>query len=799
MKKTLSLILALCLILSLTSVAALAAEGDPAEEVPAAAVTEEMTAEAPAAEEEAAEHGEKKSDLKSVFRSELYVKADEDAGLAGDIKVDLDLLGSIGTLYLPGKVDASKLNFFWDDDTITVSRDGTVYESGTAPVAEPGKSITYKIKKNLAFALLTVKTVQGSPDVEPLYLELDESLGTIDAMNSDKVHETSCYGKAIFDGKDNYNISIKGRGNSTWDLDKKPYNITFYKKSDFDKKKNVEMIPGCESKKWSIVANHFDATLLRNKIAMDLAKSLGIGLDARFVDIWMNGEYLGNYLMTPKNDYAAPDGGYALENDNYLESEDPQFMIPGMYEIGEKIHDDGYYNRMTVKDIGDDAADAGVDAAAIEEYFLKAWNALEDYDSEEYQKYFDLDSWAKMFLMYEVSKTYDCYAGSLLMHRDGLTEDDKLIAGPAWDYDVAFGRTLHKFLVAIAENVQVTAEGWFNDSIGMIAVDEPISLLQELGRHESFMQAVADVYNENKAVFEDLPAKVDREKEVLRGSALMNNEKWGTHHLNAEYVIAPNTMHIIGTGKYALNYKVTVNWDAYVANLKEYCTKRVLWLSDHLFAEKPAGSIVKKQHEGGPVTLLAELTAGTNSTYQWQKSTDGKTWEDIEGATQAKFIPETETEEAQYRCVVTGDGVDIVTQHSGRITVKATSVLEPAEVTVKLQKVDGPEEGKLTLVMNAYDMGEYTFAKSGSGWTIQNARGKYLATDGKKVTTSDKPFVWTCENGVFSASVKVSLTTLGRALKVGKTTTVYLTESDGALAVSSKAGRKAVLKKAMTE
>ncbi len=160
MKKTLSLILALCLILSLTSVAALAAEGDPAEEVPAAAVTEEMTAEEPAAEE-AAEPGEKKSDLKSVFRSELYVKADEDAGLKSSIKVDLDLLGSTGTLYLPGNVDASGLCFSWDDSTITVSRDGTVYESGTAPVAEPGKSITYKIKKNLAFALLTVKTVQG--------------------------------------------------------------------------------------------------------------------------------------------------------------------------------------------------------------------------------------------------------------------------------------------------------------------------------------------------------------------------------------------------------------------------------------------------------------------------------------------------------------------------------------------------------------------------------------------------------------------------------------------------------------
>lgn len=795
MKKILSLLLTLCLILSLASVAVLAAEGDPAEEPVAAAVTEETPADESSAEEAAP--GEKKSDLKSVFRSELYVKANEDAGLAGDVKVDLDLLGSTGTLYLPGKVDASQLCFAWDDDTITVSKNGEVFESGTAPVAAPGKSVTYKIKKNLAFALLTVKTVQGSPDVEPLYLELDESMGTIEAMNSDKDHETSCWGKAVFADIGSKPISIKGRGNSTWDLDKKPYNITFYKDDVFSDTKKMELIKGVKAKKWSIVANHFDATLMRNKMAMDLANELGIGLAARYVDIWMNGEYLGNYLMTPKNDYDTPKGGYALENDNYLESEDYQFQIPDMYEIGAKIKDDGYYNRMTVKDVGKDVKDIA-DGPYIEAHFLKAWAAVEDFDSEEYQKYFDLDSWAKMFLMYEVSKTYDCYAGSLLMHRDGLTEDDKLIAGPAWDYDVSFGRTLHKFLVAIAENVQVTAEGWFNDSIGMIAVDRPISLLQELGRHESFMQAVAKVYNENKAVFEDLADKVDREKEVLEASALMNNEKWGTHHLNAEYVVAPNTMHIIGTGEYALNYKVTVNWEAYVANLKEYCTKRVMWLSDHLFVEKPEGRIVKRQHEGGPVTLLAELTAGTNNnTYQWQKSTDGKTWEGIEGATQAKFIPETE--EAQYRCVVTGDGVDIVTQHGGRITVKATSVLEPAEVTVKLQKVDGPEEGRLTLVMNAYDMGEYTFAKSGSGWIIQNARGRYLATDGKKVTTSDKPFVWTCENGVFSASVKVSLTTLGRALRVGKTTTVYLTESDGALAVSSNGGRKAVLKKAVTE
>ena len=38
----------------------------------------------------------------------------------------------------------------------------------------------------------------------------------------------------------------------------------------------------------------------------------------------------------------------------------------------------------------------------------------------------------------------------------------------------------------------------------------------------------------------------------------------------------------IGTGKYKLNYKVTLTWDDYVYNLREYCQKRTMWLSDHL-------------------------------------------------------------------------------------------------------------------------------------------------------------------------------------------------------------------------
>ena len=57
----------------------------------------------------------------------------------------LDLLKHLGTLYLPGKADVSRLCFSWDDPAVTVKADDEVYESGTAPVPAAGESRTYQI------------------------------------------------------------------------------------------------------------------------------------------------------------------------------------------------------------------------------------------------------------------------------------------------------------------------------------------------------------------------------------------------------------------------------------------------------------------------------------------------------------------------------------------------------------------------------------------------------------------------------------------------------------------------------
>ena len=821
MKKSISIVLLLCMLVGLFSGMSFAVDEpqQPEESTPVEETVSETEAEAVEAAEavETAEAAEEaapaeesepadpslRDSLDAVWNKRLYVAATPAAGLNGKVSVKLDLLKSVGTLYLPGKADVSALRLSWDDPAVTVQKDGVVYQSGAAPIPAKGESAVYQITKGKAVALVTIRTVQGSADVEPMFLELDEGLGTIDAMNSDDEHETKCYGKVLFDGHDNY-VSIKGRGNSTWSFSKKPYNITLYKDDTYnnDLKQKEVYIPGAKkSNKYCLLANYLDNSLLRNKVAMDLADGLGIGLGneklatdvvngiglgSRFVDLWMNGEYLGNYLMTPKKDLNVKDKGFMIDNDHIPEDVD-QFKIEGMHDMLLK------HNRINIEEIGDDLVEAGYGQAEIEAYVNEAFAALTKYDTEEYQNYFDINSFAKMFLMVEVAKTYDCYAGNFLMRRDGIKPENKLIAGPAWDYDIAFGRTLHKFLVWQTEPMQLNAEGWFNDSVGALIVDEPVSILQELGKHASFMREVAKVYNENLKLFEDLPANVDRQREIIRASALMNNDLWGTHSLSADYLIAPNTMSLLGTGKYALHYDVTLTWDNYVNNVKEFCDKRVMWLTDHLETKAPEGTIVQKQLADGSVQLEVQLTSsGTKNTFQWQILQDG-VWVNVEGATSAKLklTPEQQVD-ATYRCVV-NDVSTVITQfHGGSVTVPVETTIDPdpAAEPIRMENVE-LRDGTFTLTLGGEDVGDYTFQRSGDGWTIQNAAGKYLNASIWGVSWSRTALVWQLRDGVFTTTTTAARTSLFKLITLGYLIDVQLTAENGQIATTTGSGMTA--------
>lgn len=108
---------------------------------------------------------------------------------------------------------------------------------------------------------------------------------------------------------------MKGRGNATWadSQDKKPYNITLDTKIVF---------PGIDTpktKKYFLLAECLDRSLLGNRVGYSMAHDLGIGQDTTSADVWMNGEYQGCYTVTPKTDSFVKDSGFMIEQYNYLE------------------------------------------------------------------------------------------------------------------------------------------------------------------------------------------------------------------------------------------------------------------------------------------------------------------------------------------------------------------------------------------------------------------------------------------------------------------------------------------------
>jgi uncharacterized repeat protein (TIGR02543 family) len=121
------------------------------------------------------------------------------------------------------------------------------------------------------------------------------------------------------------NIRIRGRGNSTWSFPKKPYQIKF------DNKENILGMP--KDKKWILLANYSDKTMLRNELAFDLSRfsDLDWTPESRFVELLINNEYLGVYQVVQKveespNRVNIGDDGYLLEVDQ-LSRLDPDDII----------------------------------------------------------------------------------------------------------------------------------------------------------------------------------------------------------------------------------------------------------------------------------------------------------------------------------------------------------------------------------------------------------------------------------------------------------------------------------------
>ena len=219
--------------------------------------------------------------------------------------------------------------------------------------------------------------------------------------------------------------TIRERGNASRGFPKKPWRIKF------DKKQRVLDAPA-KAKKWTLINNYGDKTLMRNLLAFELSRRMGMPYTpyATAVDVMLNGEYKGNYQlcdqievhkgrvditeMTPQDvSGEALTGGYFVEIDAYANQEKSWF-------------NSNKGNPVTIKSPDSDSITWGQTS-----YIKSNFNKMES----NWTEYLDLNTFLRHFLVGELSGNTDTY-WSVYMYKE--RNDAMFYTGPVWDFDLAF-------------------------------------------------------------------------------------------------------------------------------------------------------------------------------------------------------------------------------------------------------------------------------------------------------------------------------------------------------------------------
>lgn len=243
-------------------------------------------------------------------------------------------------------------------------------------------------------------------------------------------------------------IEIRGRGNSTWGLPKKPYRIKFPEKF------SPIGLNHAKAKSWVLLAHDMDKSLLRNHLGFELSRILfsssekyhdEAALDftpcSQMVNVYSGDNYHGVYQMSDQMEVAK--GRINLDKLVAADGSDP-VKITGGHLIETNIHhDEGYPVSFTSsKGIYMDhkyPKDDDMDISQykyIEDFIRKAEAALYSSDFTDpvngWRKWFDEKTLADFIIVKEFAGDMDGYTSTYFYKRRGV---DKIFFGPVWDLD----------------------------------------------------------------------------------------------------------------------------------------------------------------------------------------------------------------------------------------------------------------------------------------------------------------------------------------------------------------------------
>lgn len=307
-------------------------------------------------------------------------------------------------------------------------------------VSAGGKNYTLIFKKSTAEASIYVNNTNADGNGTELYSYLcknksNSASATASLVNGDGSTDNTSVKK------------IKGRGNTTWKKNKKPFNITYSDKVS---------IAGMEKgKKFSLLANYQDGSLVRNRLLYDLSDQVGMpyASDSRFVDLYMNGIYYGSYQLAQKIEVGSSDLINDIDDEAYLNADGTVSTdFPFLMEIDPSASSDDYTvttdnkTSITIKAPEIQRGATGYDEvkAYVKAKFTELYRAISTTSTmAELEAVMDVDSFAKLYLINELGKNWDSGVSSVyLTYKQDSTGKWKFYASPVWDYDNSMGNCL---------------------------------------------------------------------------------------------------------------------------------------------------------------------------------------------------------------------------------------------------------------------------------------------------------------------------------------------------------------------
>ena len=370
---------------------------------------------------------------------------------------------------LPGDWDASRLRiFFPDTDELQIG--GRFYRSGdriSLELEKPfsvsplgGREIQVSVRKTGGLPVLFIQTDSGSSEA----IHADRS-----AREPGRLLMTDAAGRVLYQEP---LTAVRARGNSTFHNDKKPYQIKLAEK--------LPLTGDRPGKTWILLANALDRSEIRSTLGLDLARYCGAFAytpDTQPVDLYLNNDYQGSYLLTEKVEIAS--GRVPVRDlEKLVKAMNPGLDFAALETLGESTYAPGAQKYRGIPAEPDDltggylillnkakrfaseacgfVSERGGPFTSQEpkylsqaqtQYLASLFQRIEDalfsedgvdpVSGQHYSELLDLSTLVSRYLLAEVLDDYDgayCY-----FYKDSDSVDPKLYVGPVWDLDNTLG------------------------------------------------------------------------------------------------------------------------------------------------------------------------------------------------------------------------------------------------------------------------------------------------------------------------------------------------------------------------